>query len=296
MVFTRNKRYFFVSAILFNFSYHAAAIPVPDGDGNSNAWIAQYTVNSSFAKVGKPLSLQWQAFYAVGCSVTTNQTGSRSVPTSGTTTVTPTSPTTMSVTLRCTGTNGQATSRTRSFSVNRFDHPELLSLNVSQTTAQIGETVRISWSSAFSDYCRLSGTNVDTLPNNGSRDFFVRQGANRFDMVCSKYDSRTSNPLSRTVTGQNTSTPIITHFYPQDFGYLDPDYRLIWNTSANSCTLDGRSVPPSGSQIEQKGLSYRRHTLRCTRNGVIATRSTSGPRLEFQGIAPLINQEYQNEQ
>ena len=98
-----------------------AAIPPGGGGGDGGGgggpgWIAYYSVSSANAKVGKPVYLNWQTYYTVGCQVWTNQTGVKSVPTSGSTTVTPTSASTMSVRLTCAGTSGQTTSQTRSFS------------------------------------------------------------------------------------------------------------------------------------------------------------------------------------
>ena len=245
------------------------AIPVPDDDGNSAAWIISFSVSSNFAKVGKPVLVQWQSAFSVGCSLSTNQTGSRGVPTSGNTTVTPSSPTTMSVTLSCTGTNGTSTSRSRSFSINRVDHPELLSLNVDRTSGLIGEQVSLSWSSSFSDYCELSGTNQETLPPSGSQMFFINNGTNTFAMECKSNDGRVSNPLSKRVKGELFPAPVILRFFLEE---AFNGYYINWNADAEFCILDTGLVSAQGREF-RINIGPTTHILTCHKNGVSVSRA-----------------------
>lgn len=272
MINTVRRSIFCVATLLLAFSSPTSAIPIDGGGGNA-PWIAQYFVNYIDAKVGKPVSLQWQSVYTVGCSIWTNQTGSRVVGVSGSTTVTPTSATTMSVRLSCAGTNGQTTSQTRSFSVNRADHPELNSLSVSSESADAGTLVTLSWSSSFSDFCELTGTNTDTLPANGSRSFGIQEGTNTFTVKCKSNDGRTSNTRVETVTGRSIF-PSINSFYISD----NPpglNYFAIWFADAEFCTLDGFTVGATGSRSFFRQSFPVTHGLTCFKNGYSVSRTAT---------------------
>jgi len=264
MRITGIKHLFTMAVLTIATPLTSVAIPDPDDDGNSSPWIAQYFVSSSFAKVGKPVPVQWQSFFTVGCIIWTNQTGSRVVGTSGTTSVTPVSATTMSVRLSCAGTNGRTTQQTRSFSVNRIDHPELNSLSVTQGSVDAGTLVTLSWTSSFSNFCELSGTNSETLPANGSRSFAIRQGTNTFTVKCKSNDGRTSNTLIKTVTGRSPF-PSINNFYISVPPGLQ--YHAIWFANAEFCTLDGFNVGSSGSRAYFKSTIPVTHRLTCFKNG-----------------------------
>ncbi len=279
------KRLAYIALSIYTlfFSFNAIAIPDPDEDGGSSAYIAVFNVSSSFAKVGKPIHVQWTSLFTVGCGLWTSQNGSRSVPTTGSTTVTPNSSGTMSVRLSCSGRSGRTVSKTRSFSVNAADHPELLSLNVSNTSAEAGSQITLSWSSSFSDFCQLSGTNSDVLPTSGTQNFFVISGSNKFEMVCKKYDGRTSNKLTRYVSG--VFTPIINRFILLGSAPSDPVYWLDWQAvTADLCTLDGIPVSTTGARNFNKPSNIPvLHTLTCTRGQASETRQLQSPVLSTSG-------------
>lgn len=253
-------------ASTFLFSATSHSIPVPDDDGNSGAWITNFLVSYSFAKVGKPVVVQWGSAFTVGCRLWTSQNGSRSVSTAGVTTVTPTSSGTMSVRLNCSGINGQSVSQTRSFSVNKFDHPELLSLSLVGKDAEapwLPREVVVTWSSSFSDYCEMTGTYSETLPTSGTRNFAVIAGQTIIKMTCKRYDGRSSNKLFRSLY-----LPSIEYFYAHGSHPSSDRHMLEWNAHGDTCKLDGMVVDRKDRKTVIKGD----HTLTCYLNGYSVTR------------------------
>jgi len=260
---TNIKKVLLCLVIFLNtFTSTSFAIPVPDGDGNSPAWIVRFFASSYFAKVGKPVPVQWQSLFSVGCSLWTNQTGGRVIPTSGSTTVTPVSSSSMTIRLTCIGTNGRPTVQYRSFNVNRADHPELNTLSVNRSSGEPGTEVTLTWASAFSNSCELTGTHSRNLGPSGSRQFTLRQGSNTFSMVCRSNDGRLSNQKTVTVLGQSSLPRILQLVTAETSGF----YRVIWSADADFCDLDGFAVLTSGSRsFPNQGFAVL-HRLTCTKN------------------------------
>jgi len=277
---------YFLHLIILAISLPSFAIPIQDDDGNSSAWIAQFNVSSSFAKVGKPVTLQWQSFFSVGCSLSTSQTGGGVVPTSGSTTVTPTQASVMTVILTCAGTDGSTVSQARSFSVNKADHPELNSLEVSTNSAPQGTEVTLTWSSSFSNSCELTGTNNEVLAPSGNQNFIVQPGNNIFRLVCRANDGRESRTLIKNVTGQSSSPTIVFFFNTEP---NSGQYFLFWNAVAESCTLNGTPVGLNASRSFPVPFVFDRHTLTCFRNGQSTSRTIMVFANNGGGIVPILD-------
>lgn len=249
--------------------------PMPDpSDDPYGPFITNYFVNSSIAKVGKPVSIAWESFYTDGCSLMVNQVGTQFAPvstsSSGSTTVTPVVASTMSVTLSCVGYNGAVISKTRSFNVNQFDHPELIELNLSTQSAVTGSLVTLNWTSEYSSFCEFSGTNSGILTANGSSDYEVQSGENVFIVKCIGADGRVSNTKVVNVTGdvigQAGVGPFINYL---DIDYLgsSPNYLVLWSANADSCMLDGLAVNIVNNLSFPKMANPVPHNLTCFKNG-----------------------------
>ncbi len=263
--------------VILVLSIKSHAIPTPGDDGTVPPWIIIFQANTAgLVKVGKPVSINWTTANTLGCSMSSNL-GSVSVSTSGSRTITPINTSLMIVTLTCVGEGGTPTSRTISFPVKAFDHPELTYLNSSPASSIItGGIITLQWDSEFASNCQLTGTHNESLPASGSMDYFAQSGLNTFHMTCSSNDGRQSNSMAEYVTGIAPS-PIILGFYTSSVG--SGNYHLNWRTSgAQSCFLDQtESVSTNGSRFFFGSNISRTHILRCTRNGFSETRFAVSP-------------------
>lgn len=150
-----------------------------------------------------------------------------------------------------------------------------------------GYNVTLQWTSTNVNSCTLNG---QTVPPSGTQSVYVSTQTD-FTITCNGYNGSISKTITVRPNADYTNLPTVNAYINPTSALINTSATIYWtSTNAISCTLNGQTVPPNGSQqiyVTQNNQSYR---ITCNnQNGLSASATIYSSGTQSPGTIATLN-------
>ena len=223
-----------------------------------------FTAGTATVTLGSPIKLSWTSYFTTGCVASGAWSGS--LASSGSQTLTPASPGSLTYSLSCTGAGG---SISHSISVTVKALAPLLHLALSPASIVQGKSTTLSWSGTHASACTASGNWSGSQATSGSLTLSPAAGSYSYNLTCTGAGGSVTQNGHLTV---QPAKPVLTLNASPATVTVGQSSVLSWSSSnIYSCTASNAwsgAEPVSGSQtIIERATGTELYTLNCSGAG-----------------------------